>query len=191
MTVDFFQGVVSEYLRADRATFVNTEFLLPLEPGDGPAKGRHSYGDVVAANFRERAVYHKAMSYRRMQEEEARLRREIAELLAKAGKPYKRRFGEPEPKAQENFTDPDSRIMKRGSSGFEQCYNAQIAVDEKERIIVATAVTQSAADVEQLIPVLDEPVETHRRNIMGRLGIHSVADQTRYAIRECLTPLDS
>ena len=50
--------------------------------------------------------------------------------------------------------------MKRGSSGFEQCYNAQIAVDEKERIIVATGVTQSAADAEQLLPVLDE-VETN------------------------------
>ena len=50
--------------------------------------------------------------------------------------------------------------MKRGSSGFEQCYNAQIAVDEKERIIVATGVTQSAADAEQLLPVLDE-IETN------------------------------
>ena len=73
----------------------------------------------------------------------------------KPGRPFQRRFGEPEAKAQENFTDPDSRIMKRGSSGFEQCYNAQIAVDEAHRIIVATAVTQSASDVEQLIPILD------------------------------------
>lgn len=34
-------------------------------------------------------------------------------------------------------------------------------------------------------------VETHRRNIMRKLGIHSVADLTKYAIREGLTPLDS
>jgi IS5 family transposase len=73
----------------------------------------------------------------------------------KPGRPFERRCGEPPAKAQENFTDPDSRIMKRGSSGFEQCYNAQIAVDETERIIVATAVTQSASDVEQLVPMLD------------------------------------
>jgi IS5 family transposase len=74
----------------------------------------------------------------------------------KPGRPFKRRFGEPDEKAQDNFTDPESRIMKRGSSGFEQCYNAQIAVDETQRLIVATEVTQSASDVEQLIPLLDE-----------------------------------
>ncbi len=74
----------------------------------------------------------------------------------KPGRPFKRRFGEPEEKAQENFTDPDSRIMKRGSSGFEQCYNAQIAVDETHQLIVATGVTQSGTDQHQLIPMLDE-----------------------------------
>ena len=74
----------------------------------------------------------------------------------KPGKPFKRRFGEPAERAQENFTDPDSRIMKCGSSGFEQCYNAQIAVDEGEQIIVATEVTQSGSDVDQLIPVLEQ-----------------------------------
>ena len=74
----------------------------------------------------------------------------------KPGKPFKRRFGEPEEKAQENFTDPDSRIMKRGSSGYEQCYNVQIAVDETERIIVATGVTESASDVQQLVPLLEQ-----------------------------------
>ena len=74
----------------------------------------------------------------------------------KRGRPFKRRFGEPEEKAQENFTDPDSRIMKRGSSGYEQCYNVQIAVDESERIIVATEVTQSSSDVHQLVPLLEQ-----------------------------------
>ena len=46
--------------------------------------------------------------------------------------------------------------MKRGSSGFEQCYNTQIAVDETERIIVAASVTQSAADVQELEPLMDQ-----------------------------------
>ncbi len=78
----------------------------------------------------------------------------------KPGKPFKRAFGEPEAKAQENFTDPDSRIMKRGSSGFEQCYNPQIAVDEAEQIIVATTVTQSSSDLHELEPVLDQIKET-------------------------------
>jgi len=78
----------------------------------------------------------------------------------KSGRPFKRAFGEPEDKAQENFTDPESRIMKRGSSGFEQCYNAQIAVDETEQIIVATTVTQNASDVNELEAVLDQLAET-------------------------------
>ncbi len=34
-------------------------------------------------------------------------------------------------------------------------------------------------------------VETHRRNLVRKLNIHSVADLTKYAIREGLTPLDA
>ena len=73
----------------------------------------------------------------------------------KAGGPFKRAFGVPAEKAQENFTDTDSRIMKTGS-GFEQCYNGQIAVDDTAQIIVANHLTQSAADVDQLLPVIVE-----------------------------------
>ena len=51
----------------------------------------------------------------------------------------------PEPKAQDNFTDPDSRIMKTGA-GFEQCYNAQTAVDAHAQLIVAAELTNVAAD---------------------------------------------
>ena len=47
----------------------------------------------------------------------------------KGGHPYKRGYGEPEEKAQSNFTDPESRIMKTSSEGFQQCYNAQTAVE--------------------------------------------------------------
>ena len=45
-------------------------------------------------------------------------------------RPYKRAYGEPEPKAQSNFTDPESRIMKTFTEGFQQCYNAHTVVDE-------------------------------------------------------------
>ncbi len=71
------------------------------------------------------------------------------------GRRFKRPFGEPDAKAQENFTDPDSRIMK-SSGGFEQCFNAQIAVDGTSLMIVANGVTQSAADSRQLKPMLDK-----------------------------------
>jgi transposase len=63
----------------------------------------------------------------------------------------------PKAKAQRNFTDPESRIMKDGATGsFEQSYNAQIAVDGQAQIIVAATLTQAANDKQQLVPVLEE-----------------------------------
>jgi transposase len=97
----------------------------------------------------------------------------------KPGRPFKRPFGEPEASDQENFTDPDSRIMKRGSSGFEQCYNTQIAVDEAEQIIVAAIVTQSASDVHQLTPLLEQIEETtgaHPDRLLADAGYRSEAN---------------
>ena len=68
---------------------------------------------------------------------------------------YKRKFGEPPAKAQHNFTDPESKIMKTGK-GFEQCYNAQAVVEEGRQLIVATALGTNAADNGYLIELLDE-----------------------------------
>ncbi|WP_195741985.1 hypothetical protein [Methylobacillus flagellatus] len=54
---DFFQGVVAEFLRADRGVFVNPEILLQLELGASPKKGRFWYCDLMAVSLREREVY--------------------------------------------------------------------------------------------------------------------------------------
>ena len=72
----------------------------------------------------------------------------------KGGKPYQRDFGVPAPKAQDSFTDPESRIMKRAGGGFDYSYNAQTAVDEAAHIIVAAEVVNTSTDVHQLVPVL-------------------------------------
>lgn len=59
---------------------------------------------------------------------------------------------EPDPKAQYNFTDPESRIMKAGSGHhFEQAYNAQAAVDEA-MLIVGQRVSDAPNDKEELAP---------------------------------------
>src|SRR5208337_3543438 len=61
----------------------------------------------------------------------------------------------PAAKAQRNFTDPDSRLMKDGATKeFMQGYNAQAAVDSAVQVIVVAAVTQEANDKQQLVPML-------------------------------------
>jgi transposase len=89
------------------------------------------------------------------------------ERMAKEGRGnMKRPNGVPPDKAQTNFTDPESRIMKTGSGAFEQCYNAQIAVDAEARVIVAADVTQCAADSGELVKM----VELARRNCRAKPG---------------------
>lgn len=74
-------------------------------------------------------------------------------------RPFARDFGVPPDEAQDNFTDPESRIMKT-SAGFDQCYNGQIAVDEASQIIVATGLTNCAADNAELLPLIDQAHRT-------------------------------
>jgi len=160
-------------------------------------------GSKIKAN----ASKHKAMSYKRMKEEERNLRVEVQRLLkqAKAAddeedarygkdkdgdelpeelsrretrlkriKEAKRALEQrareeakeskeskdpeekttPEDKAQYNFTDPESRIMK-GADGFVQAFNAQVVVEEVCQLIVAQAVTQEGNDKKQVVPMVD------------------------------------
>jgi transposase len=62
----------------------------------------------------------------------------------------------PKPKAQRNFTDPDSRIMKTSDGSFAQCYNAQAVVDADNQVIVAADLTDCASDVVSLIPMTEQ-----------------------------------
>ena len=62
---------------------------------------------------------------------------------------------QPAPKAQYNFTDPESRILK-GAEGFVQGYNTQIAVEPAFQLIVGQQVTQAANDKRQLVPLVEK-----------------------------------
>jgi transposase len=63
----------------------------------------------------------------------------------------------PEAKAQRNFTDPDSQIMKDGATKeFVQAYNAQAVVDSAAQVIVVAEVTPEANDQQQLVPMLEQ-----------------------------------
>lgn len=61
---------------------------------------------------------------------------------------------QPTEKAQYNFTDPESRMLK-GPDGFLQGYNTQIAVEPVFQLIVGQRVTQAANDKQQLVPLVE------------------------------------
>lgn len=102
----------------------------------------------------------------------------------------------PEPTAQFNFTDPESRIMKDGATkGFVQAYNAQLAVDGAAQVIVACAVTQAATDVEQFVPLLTQVTQNVGQApavALADAGYFSEANLTAPALAtiECYVPPD-
>jgi transposase len=67
---------------------------------------------------------------------------------------------EPDGKAQRNFTDPQSRIMKDSNKAYVQAYNGQAAVDADHQIIVACNLTNQAADS----PHLGDMIESAEGN---------------------------
>ena len=77
--------------------------------------------------------------------------REEAEESGKSKEEAKK--AKPKDKAQYNFSDPESRIMK-GSDGFVQAYNAQVAVESISQLIVGQTVTQEPNDKQQVAPMV-------------------------------------
>jgi hypothetical protein len=62
----------------------------------------------------------------------------------------------PRDKDQYNFTDPESPIMKHSSTeGFEQDYNAQVAVDQHSLLIVGESLSNHPTDQQEVEPTLD------------------------------------
>jgi transposase len=114
-------------------------------------------------------VANKAERMKKIREAKAALEREAMEKAREAEQESKKKTKKkddqeppdppspvsPEPKAQRNFTDPESRIMPT-KNGFEQCYNAQAGVDAKAQVIVACEVVSSSADCPQLLGMVDQ-----------------------------------
>src|SRR6266566_1994879 len=120
-------------------------------------------------NLRRRRRLLAAAEAKLKAEDEAEAKRE-AEGRRKGGRQAAPPSSVPDAKAQKNFTDPQSRIMK-SKDGFVQAYNAQAAVDAEAQIIVAQDVTQSAVDCGQLMPMTDA-IETN----LGRKPAQLSAD---------------
>lgn len=67
-----------------------------------------------------------------------------------------------------------------------------VTLTAKEReVLQLVAEGKSTKEIAQALSITVKTVETHRHNIMNRLGIRSIAQLTKYAIRQGLTSLDS
>ena len=92
----------------------------------------------------------------------------------------------PDPKAQRNFTDPESRIMLSRPDGWIYGYNAQAVVDEVAQVIVATDISTDATDT-RLLPALLEGVRSNTgrypRRLLADAGYQSEENLAALALR--------
>jgi len=107
--------------------------------------GTDRRGDELPAELQRRES-----RLKRIREAKRALEARAKDEAAATGQPAE--SAKPDAKAQYNFTDPESRIMK-GPDGFVQAYNVQVAVDELQ-LIVGQAVTQETNDKQQLMPMI-------------------------------------
>ena len=115
------------------------------DAADDVEYGADRRGDELPAELQRRES-----RLKRIREATRALKARAQEEAAAKGEPTN--TAKPDPKAQYNFTDPESRIMK-GPDGFVQAYNAQVAVDERQ-LIVGQSVTQETNDKQQLMPMI-------------------------------------
>jgi transposase len=93
----------------------------------------------------------------------------------------------PHDKKQYNFTDPETSIMKMPNKGFDQCGNAQTAVDREHQVIVAADVTNEANDKQQLKPM----VKQAKRNLGSDGEIDKLSADNGYFSQDNVTWLEA
>jgi len=125
-----------------------TQLLAQAEATDAAEDAE--YGPDVRGDELPAELQRRESRLKRIREATRALKARAKEDAAATGKPSD--SAKPDPKAQYNFTDPESRIMK-GPDGFVQAYNAQVAVNEQQ-LIVGQAVTQETNDKKQLMPMI-------------------------------------
>jgi hypothetical protein len=108
---------------------------------------------VLEARAKERTALEQAEYDAKVQERAEKARQTGRTPRGRAPKPP---TPGPRDKDQYNFTDPDSRIMKHSSTeGFEQDYNAQIAVDQESLLIVGESLSNHPNDQQEVEPTLE------------------------------------
>jgi hypothetical protein len=109
------------------------------------------YGKECAGDELPEELQRRETRLKRIREAKRVLEERAREKAQKEGKAVEK--AQPKAKAQYNFTDPESRIMKSSSEGFVQAYG-QIVVEPKMQLIVGQAVTQAANDKEPVAPMM-------------------------------------
>ena len=84
----------------------------------------------------------------------------------------------------QELSQPKSSRARKNAPSF-----SSLTSRERE-VLQLIAEGHSARDIAQLLNLSVKTVETHRRQVMEKLGIRSVAELTKFAIREGLTSLD-
>src|SRR5712692_5656265 len=107
------------------------------------------------------------------------------------GKPPAKPSAGPADEDQVNLTDDESRIMKVSGGGFEQCYNAQVAVDMDSLLIVRTNTVQACNDKQQIEPMLKKldalPEELGKvKTLVADTGFYSEANVNACAANEII-----
>lgn len=125
-----------------------TQLLVQAEATDAAEDAE--YGADVRGDELPAELQRRESRLKRIREATRALKARAKADAAAAGKPSD--SAKPDSKAQYNFTDPESRIMK-GPDGFVQAYNAQVAVNE-DQLILGQAVTQETNDKKQLMPMI-------------------------------------
>jgi transposase len=129
------------------------------EPLDLPAELRRREQRRAALAKARQVIEERAREIAAAQQEEYKAKVAARQAQRDAGKKPRGKeprppSEQPDPQAQYNFTDPESRIMKAGSGNhFEQAYNAQAVVDQA-MLIVGQRVSDAPNDKQELAPTV-------------------------------------
>jgi transposase len=134
------------------------EYLQALDTADAESPTRP---DLTAAELQERIAQFRE---RKQQYEQ------VQQILAKSGE------------SQISLTDPDSRSMPV-AQGVDVCYNVEVVVDSKHKLIVTHEVTSDVTDQDQLASMAKQA-----KDVLGVEELDAVADKGFYngeQVKQC------
>jgi transposase len=149
--------------------------------------GQHHRGDELPEELaRRESRLKKIREARKALEEQAKAaaeeegKRPEEEEKKRGGSKIDPEQAVPDDKAQYNFTDPTTKIMKANNKGFDQCGNAQAAVDRENQIIVAADVTNESNDKRQFKPMAKQA----KKNVGREQQIKKMSSDNGYFSEE-------